>query len=133
MSVQITTRAPTLAPAQQPGFRVGQKGRRAHFFAYLYVFPAILVLGAFHFFPTFYAFIISLHNWGLIDRGYVGFKNYLTAFDSSDFWNSLLVTGYYAVGPVPPKLLISLIIAYLLFQMLRGLGFYRYAFFLPDF
>lgn len=111
--------------------KLGSGYWRTTLLAYAYLLPAVAVLGTFHFFPIFYAFYVSLHNWGLIDKGYVGFANYATAFTSNDFWNSLRVTFYFALGSVPITLIFSMIVAYLLFQKVRGLGIYRTAYFLP--
>lgn len=47
------------------------------------------------------------------------------------WWEGLLVTVYYSVGTVPIQLAISLILAVLLFQKIRGKGLFRLIYFLP--
>lgn len=47
------------------------------------------------------------------------------------WWNSLAATFYYALGTVPAQLIISLILAVLLFQDIRGKSFFRMIYFLP--
>ena len=93
--------------------------------AYLYILPATVILVTFHFFPIFYAFYISLFNWGLIQGSYAGANNYIKAVTSEDFWHALNVTVYYVLGAVPLSLGVGLLVAYLLFQKIRGRSFYR--------
>lgn len=47
------------------------------------------------------------------------------------FLNSLPVTFYYALGTVPIQIAIALVLAYLLFQKIKGQEFFRMIFFLP--
>ncbi len=47
------------------------------------------------------------------------------------FLNSLPVTFYYAMGSIPIQLTIALMLAYILFQKIRGQEFFRMIFFLP--
>ena len=48
-----------------------------------------------------------------------------------DFLNSLPITLYYAIGSVPIQLGIALVLAYILFQKIRGQEGFRMVFFLP--
>ncbi|MCK5635049.1 MAG: sugar ABC transporter permease [Anaerolineales bacterium] len=48
-----------------------------------------------------------------------------------DLWLGLQVTAYYSLGTVPLQLSISLVLAYLLFQKVRGKEFFRVVYFLP--
>jgi len=48
-----------------------------------------------------------------------------------DLWNSLKVTLYYVIGTVPIQLAISLVLAYLLFQKIKGKTTFRMIYFLP--
>ena len=112
-------------------------GRAARLFvaetgiAYLYLAPAIVLLLLFQYFPAVYAFWISLHRWGLIKEAFVGLENYQRLLVSEDFWKSLGVTVWYVVLAIPAQLILGLLIAYLLFQPIRGRAFYRTGFFLP--
>jgi ABC-type sugar transport system permease subunit len=99
--------------------------------AYLYLAPAIVLLLLFQYFPAVYAFWISLHRWGLIKEAFVGLENYQRLLVNEDFWKSLGVTVWYVVLAIPAELILGLLIAYLLFQPIRGRTFYRTGFFLP--
>lgn len=48
-----------------------------------------------------------------------------------DLWLGLQVTVFYSLGTVPFQLSISLVLAYLLFQKVRGREFFRIVYFLP--
>ncbi|MCP4417410.1 MAG: sugar ABC transporter permease [Chloroflexi bacterium] len=49
----------------------------------------------------------------------------------ADFYQSLSVTIWYSIGTVPVQLAVSMILAYLLFQNIRGKGIFRIVFFIP--
>ena len=49
----------------------------------------------------------------------------------ANFLDSLPITFYYAIGSVPIQLAISLVLAYILFQQIRGKEIFRIIFFLP--
>jgi multiple sugar transport system permease protein len=55
----------------------------------------------------------------------------LLASGDKDLWNGLKVTVFFSAGTVPFQLTISMFLAILLFQKLRGSEFFRMVFFLP--
>jgi ABC-type sugar transport system permease subunit len=99
--------------------------------AYLWIGPAVLIIGLFHFVPVLYAAYISLHRWGLRQGPFVGLANYERALGDGEVWNAFLVTIYYVLGTIPLGLCLAFLIAYLLFQRIAFLDGYRTAFFLP--
>jgi len=115
------------------GLFASWRGRRLkeNLLGYLYILPATIVLTAFHFLPVGYAFYISLHKWKVKKVAFLGLANYSQALADSRFWKSLVVTVYYVIGTVPFTITLSLIIAYLLFQKIKGLSIYRTIYFLP--
>lgn len=50
---------------------------------------------------------------------------------NKQFLNSLIVTLYYALGTVPAEILISMVLAYLLYQDIKGKEMFRMIYFLP--
>lgn len=74
----------------------------------------------------FAAVVLAIGAWVLIGElpraGIEGDKNW---------WEGLLVTVYYSIGTVPFQLGISLLLAVLLFQKIRGKGIFRLIYFLP--
>ncbi len=98
---------------------------------FLYILPATVILGMFHFWPMFYAVYISLHRWRVVKQGFVGLENYKWVLTSPKFWNALKVTIYYVLGTVPIQLALSLLLAYILFQNIKGREAFRTIYFLP--
>lgn len=69
----------------------------------------------------------------LIGAGFAvssGWGRMLAAGDPR-FLNSLPITLYYALGTVPLELALALVLAYILFQKIRGQEFFRMLYFLP--
>jgi multiple sugar transport system permease protein len=60
----------------------------------------------------------------------VGWEQMLESGDT-DFLNSLPITLYYALGTVPAELGLALVLAYILFQKIKGQEFFRMLYFLP--
>jgi len=119
---------------RERGFLAGPKGRyrKTTLLAYAFLFPSVLILVVFHFIGMFYGLWISLHQWGLIPEGFVGFENYGRALASdSAFWQALTVTFFYTLLVIPIQLPLALVIAYLLFQPIKGRDGFRVLYFLP--
>ena len=107
-----------------------------------FLLPNLLGFLAFTLLPVLAVFGMSLVRWGLVDRPvYVGFSNFgqllgmgyrggrLVAHDP-DFWRFLWNT-LYLMGGIPIGIAISLLLALLLNQRLRGIVVFRTLFFLP--
>ncbi len=50
--------------------------------AYLFLFPAFLIIGTFGLFPMVFSVYVSLHKWRIIPGNYVGLSHYVKAIDS---------------------------------------------------
>lgn len=108
-----------------------QKRVREVALGYALLAPALLVLLVFQVFPVFYGLYISACDWRLSCREFIGFGNYVRAFQDPEMWHSLRVTAMYALISVPVQLGLGLLIAYLLFQKIRGQQAFRVLVFLP--
>jgi len=98
---------------------------------YAFLLPAMVVLLAFHFLPVFYAFYVSLFDWGITAERFVGLDNYARLLRDPEFHAVLANTAWYALGVVPSSLALSLACALLLNRRLRGRSAYRLVYFLP--
>lgn len=111
--------------------------RRAHgresWGAFAYLIPALVVFGAFFFFPLARSFYLSFQRSDLFGRpsGFVGFEHYADLFTDAGFGKTLLVTFGFVLLTVIPSMLIGLVLALLLSNRIRGLKFFRTAFALP--
>jgi multiple sugar transport system permease protein len=102
--------------------------------AWAFLFPALLALGVFQFFPAFFAFYISLFRWEIVQGPFRGLENYASVLfgaKSETFLSSLGTTLTYVLFTVPFEMAIALGIAVVLFRPLRARGLYRTAYFLP--
>jgi len=100
--------------------------------AYGLLSPALLLFLVFTVFPLVFGMYISLWNWRIVPRDFIGLDNYTKALQpGSEMWDALGTTIAYAILSVPIQLFIALVLAYLLFQKIRGKTFFRMALFLP--
>lgn len=103
---------------------------------YLLLIPWIIGIIVFKIYPFFSSLYSSLFEKIGRTQNFVGFKNYAQIFTSSDmiggrFINSLQVTAIYVFITVPLILIVSLLIAVVLSKKLKGVGFFRTAFYVP--
>src|SRR5712691_3231775 len=102
--------------------------------AYLFLLPAFAVLLVFKVFPAIYAIYISFFKWDIIQGAFRGLDNYgdiLFGSRAENWWRSVSTTLTYAVITVPLEIAFALVIAYLLFQKIRGRAAYRTLYYLP--
>jgi multiple sugar transport system permease protein len=127
----MSARAVPWTPSAQEAAAARRRMWRETGIAYLYLAPAILLLGLFHFFPAVYALYISTFRWGIVQERFVGLENYQRLLTDERFWNSLGVTVWYVLLCIPAQIALGLGIAYLLFQPISGRLGYRTSYFLP--
>lgn len=105
--------------------------RREAVQGYLFLAPALLIIGAFHVWPALYVFYMSLFRWDILQGAFLGLRNYQHLLVDPDFLRSLLLTLVYAVGTVPLEMVAGLGLALILHQRLRLRGLFRLLYFLP--
>jgi len=94
--------------------------------------PATIILIIFSYIAMGYCLWISFHRWNMLrPMQWIGLDNYLTAFHSEEFWNSVNITFIYVAVAVPSCVILGLLVALLLNQILHARSFYRLMFFLP--
>jgi len=99
--------------------------------AYIYVLPALAVIIVFGLYPVFRAFYISLHRWSIVKGAFVGLENYRTLFSDANVGKAFGVTVFYVIATVPLTMMVSLVLAYLLFRPIRYRSLFRTLYFLP--
>lgn len=99
--------------------------------AWGFLSPALLVLLAFGILPIAYAFYVSLHRWRIKQEAFIGLDHYARALSDPSLYNGFKVTVFYALGTIPVELAMSMGLACMLFNRLRGKSFFRVMFFLP--
>ena len=100
--------------------------------AYLFILPSFLGVLIFIVFPVLFALYMSFQNWdGISAPVFVGIANYLDFLKDPLFWIAMRNTCIYTLVTMPIGVILSMGIALLLNQKVRGLAFFRTAMFIP--
>ena len=106
---------------------------RAHLEGYLFISPWILGMVLFALGPILASFGLAFTRWNLFtEPEYVGWANFQKLAHDPLFYKSVFNTIYYTVFAVPLGLVLALGLAMLVNHRLRGINFFRTAFFLPN-
>ena len=82
--------------------------------------------------PMLISLAISFTKWDILTAPkWIGITNYKDMFVDPLFWKSLQVTFYYALFAVPLNVVVSIFIALLLNNKIRGMNAYRTVFYMP--
>jgi len=93
----------------------------------LYLLPALVLLGVFLFYPmfkTFYFSFFKVTGGGEI-TAFVGWEHYKNLWNSSEFKKSMKGTFLFVLYTVPTEIILSLFLAVLASEKLKGIGFFR--------
>ncbi|WP_026691123.1 carbohydrate ABC transporter permease [Alteribacter aurantiacus] len=96
----------------------------------LYLLPALLIVGVFLFYPMmktlYYSFHVTNASGAVIN--FIGFEYYRTLFESSAFRTSMKATFLFALYTVPTTIIISLFLAVITNEKVKGVPFFRVVF-----
>jgi multiple sugar transport system permease protein len=107
-------------------------GRRT-LIGYIFISPFILGFLLWFIIPAGVALWLTVHDWNLISPPkYVGAKHLVTMWEDDRFWKSLSVTTTYTLVSVPVGLVLGFGLALLLNTKVRGISFFRTAYYLPS-
>lgn len=101
---------------------------------YLFLLPALIILGIAVFYPAFQAFSLSFTQYDLdLTQApqWVGLKNFQRLAQDRVFWQTLTNSFCYLIGVVPVLVMAPLALAILVNQKLRGMAFFRMAYYTP--
>ena len=99
---------------------------------FFYILPWLIGLLLFKLYPVIYSFILSFTDSNTISPPqFIGLTNYIRMFSDKDFLISISVTFIYAFIEVPLKIVVSLLVAYILSLNLKGMSFFRTAYYIP--
>jgi len=84
--------------------------------------------------PILAAFFLSFCKWDILTPiQFVGLDNYKEMFfNDARFWKALFNTGYYTLLSVPIGLVLSIVVAILMNQKVKGIALYRTIYYLPS-
>lgn len=100
----------------------------------LYLLPWLIGFSLFVVYPFAMSFVYSLTDYTMLNEaGFIGLENYKRLFFHDPiFITSLLATVKFVVFTVPLKLSFALLIAYIMNSKLKGIGFFRTAYYIPS-
>ena len=99
--------------------------------AWLFLFPSLAVILLFSIYPLFRSFFMSFQTGTLIRQEFGGLENYQKVLTDPLFFRALKNTALFAVGTVPIALIISLAIAWIIFEKVKHKSFFETIFFMP--
>lgn len=98
----------------------------------LFLLPSLAGFLFFNGLPILGSLGLSLTEWDVLTPPrFVGMANYLRLLRDPSFWHALRNTLYFVAGYIPLVMAGGLALALLLNQSVKGLAFFRAAFFLP--
>jgi len=100
---------------------------------WFYILPWIIGFLIFKAYPFASSLFYSFTNYNLF-KGFssFGLMNYKKIFETKKIMNSYAVTFKYAFMTVPLKLIVALFIAYILNFKIKGVNFFRTAYYIPS-
>lgn len=112
--------------------RKSKKMKSDMYWGYMMIAPVMIGLSIFCIWPFFQNFYFSFTKWNAFGKvNWKGFDNYIRLFSDREVLQALINTCKYTILTLPLSIIISIIIAVLLNQKIKGVGFYRTLYFLP--
>ncbi|WP_148629871.1 carbohydrate ABC transporter permease [Bacillus sp. E214] len=106
--------------------------RRDIMAAIFFIGPLFLGLFVFYLFPMIQSVFYSFTKWGMFGGNtFTGLANYKKLIGDGEVLSALKNTVIYSIFTVPISMVISLLIATLLNNKIKGVSFYRVIYFLP--
>lgn len=127
-------------PATADGPRRGGQKHRRSFTARrgltiaVFLAPATAFVGAFTYYPMFFGSQMAFRNWNLNDLSntdWIGIGNFVTIFESDQFWTALSNSVVWVFGSLVPQFLIGFSLALLLRRRFFLRGPYQAFIFFP--
>ncbi|MBM3275531.1 MAG: sugar ABC transporter permease, partial [Candidatus Sericytochromatia bacterium] len=115
-----------------PASRKGHPLRAEAAWGWVFIIPAMAVIGVFSLIPTIGSFLISFTSWDLLGPPrFVGMHNYTALLQDPLFYKVVANTFWFVILYVVFDLVLALALAVALNRKLRGLAIFRTAYFLP--
>ena len=118
---RTNTKAVRKKSKQPGGYRTWEK-----LIPYLMILPALIFVLIFKIYP-----IISVSVGSFFRKGVFTFKTYQILFKDKVFWNSVRVTLKMNIVMIPLQVVISMILALLVNNRVKGIGVFRSIYYLP--
>ncbi len=114
--------------------RINQTRRKQLLFCLYVLLPTLVIYSYLRFVPIGRTVVLSFQKWNLLDsvKPFVGFKNYVKMFQSTEFITALKNTVFFVIFTVPITVAISLALAIgLNSKRIKIVPFYQTIYFIP--
>ncbi|MBB5375147.1 putative chitobiose transport system permease protein [Deinococcus metalli] len=99
--------------------------------AYAFMLPFLILLVMFHTWPVLFGTFLAFNSYNIISPPqWVGLDNFRELFQDEQFWSGLRNSLKYILV-VPVIQVISILVALLVNRPLKGIGFFRTAYYVP--
>lgn len=107
--------------------------RRSVLTPWLFLLPALLMIGNFYIRPILESFAWSVQDYNLIlgEGQFVGLDNFRYIFSDPRFWTALTNSLFFLVLVLPMNIFLPMIIASLVNQKLKGVSAFRVFYYMP--
>lgn len=99
--------------------------------AWLFLLPSLGVILLFNIYPLIRSFWMSFQKGSLLKLQFTGLDNYQRVLTDPVFHRALINTALYAFIVVPVALIISIVIAWIIFEKVKHKSFFETIFFMP--
>ena len=133
MTVTAATAVATRRETLPPKYRRGSRLRlRNTLIGWSFILPNFIGFALLTLVPVVVLFYMSFTNWNVFGKAdWVGLANFQRLLGDGSFRISVLNTLYYSLMHIPATIVVSLGLALLLNNKLRGVAFFRTAAFFP--
>ncbi|MCT4687219.1 carbohydrate ABC transporter permease [Vallitalea sp.] len=113
--------------------KVSKKQKKEMMIAYLFLLPALLVIGIFVITPICKLFYTSMRSTDLMGGNdiFIGLKNYSDLVRDAEFIRSFKASLYFMIIVMPLQTALALFMAIQVNKKIKGAGIYRSIYFLP--
>ncbi len=99
--------------------------------AWLFLLPALIIIGIFNVLPLIKTFIMSMQKGTLNNLEFNGFKNFAVVLQDPKFHDAIGNTALFSFVVVPVGLIISMFIAITIFEKIKHKSLFETIFFIP--
>ena len=99
--------------------------------AWLFLLPALIIIGVFNVLPLIKTFIMSMQKGTLNNLQFNGFKNFQVVLQDPKFHDAIGNTALFSFVVVPVGLIISMFIAITIFEKIKYKSLFETIFFIP--
>ena len=126
-STPLASKTSVLGPLDLPRREPRERRVPEHYWGYVLLAPAVILVLGLILYPVAYSFYLSLHSKHayMPIETFIGLQNFEWIWEDEDFWRSIQLGCIYAFGSLGLQIVVGVAAALLLHQSFVGRGFVR--------